>query len=163
MKLEKQFESKENNLYFLDGTQVNVRECSAISAAEFNNGKIPSQNFFALVLNWTQIGCSEETYNEEFLALLRDNLKLLEEKKYFVFIIPEADSAISTEQEKEDFIASCKHCARRIKDCISVAGFAVPQEVSAQNFMEELSAKHKHYTFFSKNSDLLQNGEIVAF
>ena len=39
--------------------------------------------------------------------------------------------------------------------------FKVPEEVNAQDFIEELSAKHQHYVFFSENEKLLSDKSIV--
>ena len=85
---------------------------------------------------------------EDFLAKLRDDLKALEDKKEFVFIEPVFDKNAGAEQ----FTAAMKHCARRIKDCVSVIGFAIPSEILASKafYIEELSAKHAQYCFFCK-------------
>ena len=89
---------------------------------------------------------------------LRDELKSLEEKNEFVFIEPVFDKNASVEQ----FTAAMKHTARRIKDCVSVIGFALPKEAEAQKdfFIEELSAKHQQYCFFSKS---LKDDSIVLY
>lgn len=102
----------------------------------------------ALSVKWSDVEGSPEEYNEEFLAKLRDNLKSLEEKKEFVFIEPLFDK----DGSKEGFTAAMKHTARRIKDCTSVIGFALPEEILEEKdfYIEELSAKHAHYCFFCK-------------
>lgn len=112
---------------------------------------------------WSKIGLDEENYDESFLAKLRDFFKSLEDKKIYAFILPLADKIPNSESEKENFIASFKHCARRIKDCTSIVGFAVPDCVNQNIFMQELLAKHSHYIFFSKNQNLLKDKFIVEF
>ena len=168
MKLEKQFLSKDNKLYFLDGTECSVQNIPVLGGNLcITEEYARSVNSFSCIeLNWTQVGCDEESYNEEFLASFRDFLKVLEEKKQYVFLIPVADKLPSSEEEKEAFVASMKHCARRIKDCASVVGFAIPSEetgIDASFFISELSAKHAHYVFFSRDSKVLSDSSIVKY
>ena len=101
-------------------------------------------------VKWSDVEGNPEEYNEDFLAKLRDELKSLEEKKEFVFIEPIFDKAADAEQ----FTAAMKHCARRIKDCVSVIGFAIPNEIFENRafYTEELSTKHAHYCFFCKKN-----------
>ena len=101
-------------------------------------------------VKWSDVEGNPEEYNEDFLAKLRDELKSLEEKKEFVFIEPIFDKAAGAEQ----FTAAMKHCARRIKDCVSVIGFAIPNEIFENRafYTEELSTKHQHYCFFCKKN-----------
>jgi len=129
MKLEKLFKVENKELYTMDGQKYPLQ------------GK-------ALSVKWSDVEGSPEEYNEEFLAKLRDNLKSLEEKKEFVFIEPLFDK----DGSKEGFTAAMKHTARRIKDCTSVIGFALPEEILEEKdfYIEELSAKHAHYCFFCK-------------
>lgn len=131
MKLERLFEVKENKLYKVGGEEV------ALEGKSFP-------------VKWSDVEAGAEEYNEEFLAKLRDELKSLEEKKEFVFIEPVFDKDASAEQ----FTAAMKHCARRIKDCVSVIGFAIPEQIFNQRdfYIEELSAKHAHYCFFCKKN-----------
>ena len=131
MKLERLFEVKESKLYTVGGESVSL------------DGK-------AFPVKWSDVEAGEGEYNEDFLAKLRDELKTLEEKKSFVFIEPVFDKSGDYEQ----FTAAMKHCARRVKDCVSVIGFAVPEEIIAYKdfYIEELSAKHAHYCFFCKRS-----------
>lgn len=163
MKFEAKFKAEKNKLYTLDGTPVAAEGCRIITARpgvalDLNDGE-----FAGLCVNWNDAGRDEDSYNEEFLAGLRDQLKELEERHIFVFIIPMADSNEPGSAEEDAFIASFKHCARRIKDCECVAGFAVPECVDAACFISELSAKHGHYIFFSKSDALLADGGIVRY
>ena len=134
MKLERLFEAKNQKLYRISGEEVKVTPEMVKS------------------LNWSDVESdpknAPEAYNEEFLAHLRDELKSLEAKSEFVFIEPRLDVDCGAEQ----FTAAMKHTARRIKDCVSVIGFSIPEEIAetADFYREELSAKHAHYCFFCK-------------
>ncbi len=161
MKLEAKFYSEKNSLYFLDGTEFDALK-SVVLAPSSCAGADDPKTLYRVAVQWTQVGLDEDSYNEEFLAKFRDDLKSLEEKNVFVLVEPEVDSPADTPVKKEELTASFKHCARRIKDCTSVAGFAIPAESDADFFLEELSAKHKHYVFFSRDEELLKkNGKIV--
>lgn len=132
MKLERLFEVKDGKLYTVAGDLVSPE------------GK-------AFPVKWCDVeagNAGSEEFNEDFLAKLREKLKSLEEKGEFVFVEPIFDKSGSVEQ----FTAAMKHCARRIKDCVSVIGFAIPGEVLSERafYIEELSAKHAQYCFFCK-------------
>jgi len=131
MKLEKVFEVKDNKLYKIGGEEV-------------------SPAGMEKAVKWSSVEAGAEEYDEAFLADLRDQLKNLEAQKKFVYILPEMDKDAPVDQ----FIAAMKHTARRIKDCVSVAGFAIPQALSQEDsatYMEELSQKHAQYVYFSNN------------
>jgi len=164
MKLEARFTSRDNSLFKLDGTEVPVSNADVVPCAECVPDSAPSEGgpFFVKV-PWTQVGLDEEHYNEEFLAIFRDWLKVLEERSLYAVVVPEADSDTSTQAKKEDLTASMKHCARRIKDCASVIGFAIPDETDPAFFKEELGAKHAQYIFFSKNPAVLSDGSVVRY
>ncbi len=148
MKLEAKFKSEKNVLYFLDGTK-----------AELNGSSIRARE-----VRWTQVGLDEDSYNEEFLADLRDQFKSMEENDTYGFVVPVCDAECGSAEEKENFVASMKHCARRIKDCENIIGFAIPAEADVDFFMEELSAKHKHYIYFTKDEKIAEKNEnIVKF
>lgn len=138
MKLEKLFEVKDGRLYKVGGEEVDVAG-------------------MAKTVRWSEVEPAPEAYDEAFLASLRDELKNLEAQKKFVYI----DAVFDKEGEPAQFIAAMKHCARRIKDCVSVAGFALPAALTAGGFAEgsvavdfvaELSQKHAQYVFFCKNA-----------
>lgn len=146
MKIEAKFYSEKNELYFLDG-----------SKAEVGSDKIKSY-----AVKWTEVGLDEDSYDEAFLANLRDQFKEMEEQGTYGYVVPECDSSCDDESKKEAFVASMKHCARRIKDCENIIGFAVPSEVDPEFFMEELSAKHKHYIYFTKDSGLSESNDKIV-
>ena len=164
MKLTAQFVAKENKLFTLDGKEY-VSAIKTLSAksliAENALPELSEGELLCLSLSWADVGKDEDSYDEAFLASLRDFLKALEEKKQFAFIKPEEPEGELTSSEKEAFVASMKHCARRIKDAASVVGFAVPKAVDSSFFMEELSAKHGHYIYFSSDDSLLSDSAIV--
>ena len=132
MKLERLFEVKDNKLFKISGEEV------ALSS------------LIVKTINWTSVENGPEEYNEEFLAKLRDELKGLESLNKFSFIEPVFDK----DGDIPSFVAAMKHCARRIKDCISVVGFAIPEEAVAEKdlFIEELSQKHQQYSYFCKKN-----------
>ena len=138
MKLEKLFEVKDNRLYRIGGEEVKI-------------------DGMARPVRWSEVEPETEAYDEAFLANLRDELKALEPQDAFVYI----DAVFDREGDAAQFTAAMKHCARRIKDCVSVAGFAIPGQIAgggfaegspAAEFVEELSHKHAQYVFFCKNA-----------
>lgn len=141
MKLEKRFEAKKNQLYSIGGAAVT------------------DVSTLAEVVRWSDVEPNFGEYDEAFLAALRDELKQVETADSFVFIEPVCDKVVDSATFAEQVTAAMKHCARRIKDCASVIGFAVPDEFvaggfaangAAAAFMEALSQKHRHYVYFCK-------------
>ena len=133
MKFEKLFESKENKLFKITGEEVPVTEKMVFP------------------VKWSDVEGAEEEYNESFLAKLREELKALEEKNEFVFLEPVYDKNATPGQ----FNNAIKHTVRRLKDCKSVIGVALVQEVAEDrdvldDFMEKISEKHPHYVYFAK-------------
>ena len=122
----------------------------------------PEENALYSINVAQELTGTEENANEEFLAEFRDWLKKLEDKNSFAIIIPFAENASATQEQKEIFTASFKHCARRIKDCVSVAGYKLPEELikkgfseasPASNFMDTISIKHAQYVNFASKID----------
>lgn len=134
MKLEPIFTVKENKLFKIaDDTQVDVTTLRRI--------EIP----------WSTVELEDEIYNEEFLAVLRDQLKQMEPLNNFAVLVPIADKPVSTPEQQEAFINAFNHTARRIKDCTSVAGFElIPELKNPQAFMDTLAIKHAQYVYFAK-------------
>ena len=153
MKLEKTFKCENKKLYFLnDSKELSAQKIPLVKADDFIKGSMPDAALFAIGITFKQIGNEDEGYNEEFLAFLRDALKLLEEKHIFTFIIPLAEEEINAGRS-EEVTASFKHCARRIKDCTNLAGFALAKGIDKALFISELSAKHEQYVFFSTQGE----------
>lgn len=145
MKLEPVFFVKENKLYKIaDNLLVNVESLKKIE------------------ILWSTIELEDELYNEEFLASLRDELKTLENQNIFAVIVPVIDKPLNNNEDFELFVNTCNHIARRIKDCVSVAGFEIPGEIDdIQTFIEVLSKKHEQYVYFSKNKGVADASIVV--
>lgn len=157
MKLEPLFFIKQNNLYKIQTQEkVELSNFQNVSYQEFTQNPLSSE-FIKIDINWSVIELDDEVYNEELLAQLRDNLKKLDEKNHFVIINPIADKQISSYDDADLFINACNHMARRIKDCESVIGLELPDQIFAQeaaaDFMDTLSKKHANYVFFANNSN----------
>lgn len=150
MKLDPKFKAENGKLFFLDGKEFDSTRAVKIDAADFvkNAGLSNTEVPYAVLTSWSSVGLDEDSYNEVFLAKLRDVLKEFEEKNCYAIIVPVADVTVESAAQKENLTASMKHCARRIKDCENVIGFSVPAEADKSFFIEELSAKHKQYIFF---------------
>lgn len=140
MKLEALFTVKQNKLF-------SAKYDSAVNPADFEK----------IIVKWSEVELDDEVYNEELLAKLRDNLKALEAQNKFAVIIPEIDKTFETSDQKEAFINAMNHTARRVKDCVSVAGFELPSkllEAKLQgDFIDILAKKHAQYVYFAVKSD----------
>lgn len=158
MKLEPLFRSADNRLYFLDGREMPV-DAGKKSFPE--NVSCEKDSLVFVDMPWETVGKDEESYNEEFLAQMRDFLKKMEDDSAFAVIVPCAEKIPGTSAEKEDFVASMKHSARRIKDAKSVVGYAIPAYIDAQAFIEEFRPKHAHYIYFSGEDSVLADSSIV--
>jgi hypothetical protein len=157
MKLEPLFFIKQNNLYKIQTQEkVELSNFQNVSYQEFTQNPL-SNEFVKIDINWSAIELDDEVYNEELLAQLRDNLKKLDENNHFAIINPIADKQISSYDDADLFINACNHMARRIKDCESVIGLELPDQIFAQeaaaDFMDTLSKKHANYVFFANNSN----------
>jgi len=149
MKLDPIFTVKQNKLYKLaDDTQVDTATLRRIE------------------IKWSTVELADEQYNEEFLAGLRDELKTMEEAGTFAVLVPVVDKPLETAEQTELFINAFNHTARRVKDCVSVAGFELPAELTAKgfgtgspasDFMETLAIKHAQYVYFAKGTDAPEN------
>ena len=81
-----------------------------------------------------------------YLAALRVFLKSIEAYGAYAIVVPISDCGA------ERLTQAMCHTARRIKDCASVIGFALPDaltESEAAAFTDAMSAKHAHYVYFS--------------
>lgn len=165
MKLEPLFFIKQNNLYKIQTQEkVELSNFQTVSYQEFTQNPL-SNEFVKIDINWSAIELEDEVYNEELLAQLRDNLKKLDEKNHFAIINPIADKQISSYDDADLFINACNHMARRIKDCESVIGLELPDQIFAQDatadFMDTLSKKHANYVFFANNSNESKVKQLV--
>ncbi|MCR5605273.1 MAG: hypothetical protein K6F69_00455 [Treponema sp.] len=148
MKLEKLFYAKDFKLFNKDDKEVML-------------DSIPAKS-----ISWKLIEpLNEGEYNEELLASMRDELKILDEKNSFIFMEAIADKNALNAEYAQVFTACMKHSARRLKDCVSIAGFSIPSELIAlgkpfvEDYINELSAKHAQYVYFVKKSDFESSNE----
>ncbi len=163
MKLDPLFTAKGNELYKLsDGSKIDL---SQIKEIDGNNLVYTNNLFCKISILWSQVELAEELYNEEFLANLRDYLKILDDKNQFAIIKPVADKSIDSQEALEAFINAFNHTARRTKDCISLAGMELPSELLTKGFgtdspslqfMEKLAVKHAQFVYFADKKLLLE-------
>ena len=150
MKLDPIFTIKNNILYKID-----------------DNSQVATSTLKRIEIKWSTVEISDEAYNEEYLAQLREDLKSMEEAGTFAVIVPVVDKPLESPEQTEAFINTFNHTARRVKDCESVAGFVLPEEIAskgfsagspAQDFMETLAIKHAQYVYFVKADSASKNG-----
>lgn len=146
MKLDPIFYVKDNKLYKIA-----------------DNSLVETENLKKIEVSWTTVEIQDELYNEEFLANLREKLKSFDLQNIFAIIIPKIDKELKNSEQEQAFINAFNHTARRIKDCVCVAGFALPQEIVkngfgedsfAKNFIETLNIKHPQYVYFVSRDDV---------
>ena len=139
-----------------------------------DNQSVDPSTFKMIQISWKEVEIEDESYNEEFLAKLREELKPLDDKNQFVILCPVVDKNFETPEEIEAFIKAMNHTARRIKDCVCVAGFLLPDELLAKGidgespasaFMETLAVKHAQYIYFvnKKSEDKFNLNEAIFF
>ncbi len=143
MKLDPVFTVNNNQLYTID-----------------SNSLVDTQTLKFIQIPWSTVEMSPEAYNEEYLASLRDQLKTLEALNQFAVLVPVVDKPLTTPEQIELFINAFNHTARRVKDCVSVAGYELPAELTAlqefeenspaNTFMETIAIKHAQYVYFTK-------------
>ena len=153
MKLEPIFTVKNHKLYKIDsGAQVDPASLKKIE------------------IKWSQVELAQESYNEEYLASLREELKVMDEDGTFAVLLPLLDKPLDSPEQIEAFINTYNHTARRVKDCVSVVGFELPEAITAKgfdagspaaDFMETLAIKHAQYVYFSKNTKAPENIVII--
>lgn len=146
MKLEPLFKVENNKLFTIkDSSPVDLEKLQKIC------------------IKWSQIEMNDEEYNEEFLADLRDKLKNLDEINAFAILVAEADKPLETPEQYELFINAYNHAARRVKDCVSVAGISLPLQLlksgleadsQVQAFIDTLNIKHSQYVYFAAQEDI---------
>ena len=153
MKLDPIFTVKQNKLY-------KISDNSAVDATALKK----------IQIKWSEVELAEESYNEEYLAQLRDELKAMDDAGTFAVLVPVVDKPLDSAEQIEAFINTYNHTARRVKDCVSVAGFVLPEEITskgfdagtpAADFMETLAIKHAQYVYFTGNTNAPEN--IVVF
>ena len=146
MKLDPVFTIKNHNLYKIsDDTLVDTTTLKQIE------------------IKWSTVEMTDEAYNEEYLAQLREELKQFETQNLFAILIPVVDKPLETPEQLELFINAFNHTARRVKDCVSVVGLELAPELiqkgfepdsPADQFMETLAIKHAQYVYFVKKAEI---------
>ena len=127
-----------------------------------DNSEVDISTLKRIDIPWSTVELEPEAYNEEYLAQLRDQLKALEEAGLFAVLVPVADKPLETPEQEELFINAYNHTARRVKDCVSVAGLElVPQLKDKQAFMDTLAIKHAQYVYFTKAENPLSDDIVV--
>lgn len=123
-----------------------------------DNSEVAFASLIQETIKWSTVEIEDENYNEEYLADLRNKLKAYDDQGKFAVLIPDVDKPLETAEQKELFINAFNHTARRIKDCVSVAGFVLPQPMLGdaafiQDFMDTLAIKHAQYVYFVNKAD----------
>ena len=153
MKLDPIFTVKNHKLF-------KISDNSAVDAAALKK----------IQIKWSEVELAEESYNEEYLANLRDELKAMDDAGTFAVLVPVVDKPLDSAEQIEAFINTYNHTARRVKDCVSVVGFVLPEAITekgfsegspAVSFMETLAIKHAQYVYFSKNPNAPDNIVII--
>ncbi|QTQ15279.1 hypothetical protein [Treponema parvum] len=202
MKIKAKFTVKSNKLLSADGlTEISISSPVRTEAADACKNTLAvdilkksesemtatKNKFLFIDLPQSFMEISSGAYNETALASLRDFLKAIEKSELNVIIAPrlENDSDIRSLQagssdSQGSFIAAVSHAARRIKDCESVIGFAIPEKLLvcgpgekslAAEYISELKKKHEHYIFFAEQSEIekahcmsgIANTDIVMY
>ena len=153
MKLDPIFTVKENKLYKIS-----------------DNSAVDTERLKKIEIKWSQVELAEESYNEEYLAQLREELKAMDDTGTFALLVPIVDKPLENADQLELFINAFNHTARRVKDCVSVVGFELPDVITskgfgagspAADFMETLAIKHAQYVYFTKNPNAPENIVII--
>ena len=127
-----------------------------------NNSPVDPSTLKQIQIKWSAVELAEESYNEEYLAQLREDLKSMEEAGSFAVLVPVVDKPLENAEQVEAFINTFNHTARRVKDCVSVAGLElVPQLKDKQAFMDTLAIKHAQYVYFTKAENPLSDDIVV--
>ena len=123
-----------------------------------DNSLVSIDSLQRIEVKWSELELEEDSYNEEFLAALRENLKKLEVLQKFAFIEPVADKPLKDDTSEEAFIKAFNHCARRVKDCTNLVGMSLEAKLlHPKNFMETLAVKHEQYVYFSHDENAENN------
>ena len=127
-----------------------------------DNSEVDTSTLRRIEIPWSTVEIEDGIYNEEFLAQLRDQLKQMEETGIFAVLVPVADKPMETPEQEEAFTTAFNHTARRVKDCISVAGMElVPQLSDKQAFIDVLSVKHAQYVYFTTAENPLSDNIVI--
>ena len=169
MKLSSLFTAAKNKLVRTEDTLLySMENLNILNAEDIAKGvmdEISGDRLTAIEIYWEGVDFGDGVYNEELLANLRDFIKKGEEKSGFCFIVPRTKKAVADSEAADFYIAAMVHSARRIKDCVNVIGFAVPEEFLTldadfsensltMRFIDEMNKKHGHYLYFLKRDKI---------
>lgn len=127
-----------------------------------DDSQVDTSTLKRIEIPWSTVEIEDESYNEEYLAGLREQLKAMEASETFAVLVPLVDKPLETPEQEELFINAYNHTARRVKDCTSVAGLElVPQLKDKQAFMDTLAIKHAQYVYFTKAENPLSDNIVV--
>lgn len=168
MKLDPLFQAKDNELYTIEGSKVELK------FTEIKNIDSPCDiapdSICNVIVDQKVIETEPELYNEEYLAKLRDYLKAFEDKKIFaVLTVNPLETSDNADSPAVESYTSCvKHATRRIKDCESLCGVCIPDSYAKEGdavkvsfLIDELVKKHGHYVYFA-SKDVLEKAEAVG-
>ncbi len=168
MKFDPLVKSQNHDLFLLkDNSHLEILKSNTICDFENKNvNELPQVSIVKISQKDIELSLGE--YNEDFLAKLRDFLKILEENNKFAFIKAESNQEINDADSAENFISALVHTARRIKDATSVIGFEIPEAILKNDknanldensysfwFISEMNKKHSHYVYFA-DGDILK-------
>lgn len=140
MKLDPLFYVKDNKLYSISDDEL-----------------FDTQKLEKIDVSWNTVELENESYNEEYLANLREHIKHFEFTNQFAIITPVVDKPLKTTEQIELFTNAFNHTARRLKDCVNLVGIQLIPELLtsgidagsiARNFIATLSVKHAQFIYF---------------
>ena len=186
MKIDPVIYVNNSQLYYVGGelahlkgiTLDDVRQSEPVTPDNFDsvikNIKNAECNVIRWCVYWSDIEKdSPESYDEAYLAQLREMIKKAESENLLVYFVPnewydKKDFWGATDTEDDDFLlehyyGTMLHLARRIKDCTNVIGFAFPKSESStldatetkeryRKFYELFQKKHPQYFFIEEES-----------
>ena len=127
-----------------------------------DDSQVDTSTLKRIEIPWSTVEIADESYNEEYLAGLREQLKAMESAGSFAVLVPLVDKPLETPEQEEFFINAYNHTARRVKDCESVAGLELPAQLKdKQAFMDTLAIKHAQYVYFTKAENPLSDDIVV--
>ncbi len=127
-----------------------------------DDSQVDTSTLKRIEIPWSTVEIADESYNEEYLAGLREQLKAMESAGSFAVLVPLVDKPLETPEQEELFINAYNHTARRVKDCESVAGLELPAQLKdKQAFMDTLAIKHAQYVYFTKAENPLSDDIVV--
>ncbi len=127
-----------------------------------DDSQVDTSTLKRIEIPWSTVEIADESYNEEYLAGLREQLKAMESAGSFAVLVPLVDKPLETPEQEELFINAYNHTARRVKDCESVAGMELPAQLKDKEaFMDTLAIKHAQYVYFTKAENPLSDDIVV--